>query len=124
LGSLQDNLEFIPIGGTKINEKFSELDEAFQNHRREILERFIERNDFMVNRKISGLEVWYKTRIQRLDAELPLVHDERIHRMKEAERPNIEKDYQQKKKDLEGRKVADITTRRIAAGILEVIHGE
>lgn len=124
LGSSQNNNEFIPIGGAKINEIYSQLDEVFQNHRREILKRYIERNDFLINRKISGLEVWYKTRIQRLDAELPLVRNDRIRRMKEAERSNIEKDYQQKRKDLEASKVADITTRRLAAGILEVNHGE
>ncbi len=89
-----------------------------------MLKRYIDRNDFLVNRKISGLEVWYKTRIQRVDAELPLTNDDRIRRMKEAERANIEKDYQLKRKELEEKKVADITTRRIAAGILEVIHGE
>ncbi len=124
LGSLQDNPEFIPIGGTIINEKYSQLDEVFQNHRREMLKRFIDHNDFMINRKISGLEVWYKTRIQRVNAELPLTSDDRIRRMKEAERANIEKDYQQKRKELEEKKVTDITTRRIAVGELEVIHGE
>ena len=112
------------VGGTVISKKFSQLDEVLQKHRRELLGRFIERNNFLVNRKISGLEVWYKTRIQRIDAELSLVRDDRIRRMKEAEKTNIEKDYQQKRSDLEARKVADITTRRIAAGILEVIHGE
>ena len=89
-----------------------------------MLKRYIDRNDFVVNRKISGLEVWYKTRIQRVDAELFLTNDDRIRRMKEAERANIEKDYQLKRKELEEKKVADITTRRIAVGILEVIHGE
>ena len=44
--------------------------------------------------------------------------------MKEAERANIVKDYQLKRKELEEKKVADITTRRIAVGILEVVHGE
>jgi len=112
------------VGGTIVCKKYSQLDEALQNHRRELLGRFIERNNFLVNRKISGLEVWYKTRIQRLDAELPLVRDDKIRRMKEAEKTNIEKDYQQKRSELEARKVADITTRRIAAGILEVMHGE
>lgn len=124
LGSFQDNPEFIPIGGSIINEKYNKLDIIFQTHRREMLKRHIERNDFMVNRKISGLEVWYKTRIQRVDAELPLTNDDRIRRMKEAERANIEKDHQLKRKELEEKKVADITTRRIAVGILEVIHGE
>lgn len=124
LGSLKDNPEFIPIGGIRINEKYSQLDDVFQNYRREMLKRYIDRNDFVVNRKISGLEVWYKTRIQRVDAELFLTNDDRIRRMKEAERANIEKDYQLKRKELEEKKVADITTRRIAVGILEVIHGE
>lgn len=124
LGNWQDRPEYIPIGSTIIHENYRQLDEVFQNHRREMLKRFIDRNDFMINRKISGLEVWYKTRIQRVDAELFLTDDDRIRRMKEAERDNIEKDYQLKRKELEEKKVADITTRRIALGILEVIHGE
>lgn len=124
LGNLQDNLECAPIGGTLMREKFNQLDDVFQNHRRELLKGYIGHNDFVVNRKITGLEVWYKTRIQRLDAELRLVRDDRIRRMKEAERSNIEKDYKQKRNELDAKKIADITTRRIAAGILEVFHGE
>jgi hypothetical protein len=123
LGTMQDNLEKIPFGGIQAKRKFDQLDELLQSHRRELLKQHKERNDFAVNKKIAGLEAWYRMRIQRLETELSATHDDRIHRMKDAERSNIEKDYQQKRKDLEGKKVADITTRRIAAGILEVIHG-
>jgi hypothetical protein len=124
LGTMQDSLEKIPFGGVQAKRKFDQLDEFLQIHRREMLKQHKERNDFAVNKKIAGLEAWYRMRIQRLETELSATHDERIRRMKEAERSNIDKDYQQKRKDLEGKKVADITTRRIAAGILEVIHGK
>jgi hypothetical protein len=107
-----------------LEDVFNQLDDSFQNYRQNMLKKHNERNNFIVNRKIAGLEVWYKTRIQRYDAELPLIRDDRIRRMKEAERNNIENDYQQKRNELERKKVADITTRRIAAGILEVNHAE
>lgn len=124
LGTMQDSLTKIPFGGVQAKRKFDQLDEFLQIHRREMLKQHKERNDFAVNKKIAGLEAWYRMRIQRLETELSATHDERIRRMKEAERSNIDKDYLQKRKDLEGKKVADITTRRIAAGILEVIHGK
>jgi superfamily II DNA or RNA helicase len=124
LGTMQDSLIKIPFGGVQAKRKFDQLDEFLQIHRREMLKQHKERNDFAVNKKIAGLEAWHQMRIQRLETELSATHDERIRRMKEAERSNIDKDYLQKRKDLEGKKVADITTRRIAAGILEVIHGK
>lgn len=124
LGSLEENLEVNIEENTQIVDVYNKLDEVFQHHRLEMLKKHNERNDFIVNRKIAGLEVWHKTRIQRLDAELPSIQDDRIRRMKEAERSNIEKDFQQKRYELDGKKIADITTRRIAAGILEVNHGE
>jgi ATP-dependent helicase HepA len=124
LGSGQDIPEDISIEVSTILDTYKRLDEVFQNHRNVILKKHIERNIFAVNQKIAGLEVWYKTRIQRLNAELPLIHEDRIRRMKEAERANIEKDYQQKRKALEAKKISDITTRRIAAGILEISHAE
>ncbi len=43
LGSMQDNYEIIPVGGTLLKGKFDQLDEVFQNHRREMLARHIER---------------------------------------------------------------------------------
>jgi superfamily II DNA or RNA helicase len=123
LGTAQDCARN-KISSDSVVEMFKWLDEAFQTQREEMLKKHIERNDFLVNRKIAGLEVWFKTRLQRVNAELPSIHDDRIRRMKEAERNNIEKDYQQKRNDLENKKVADITTRRIAAGILEIKHVE
>lgn len=124
LGNCQDHEENDTEWGAVINKKYSHLDEALQNRRREMLKRYIQRNDFLINRKISSLDVWYKTRRQRVDVELQQGRDDRIRRMKESELSNIERDYKQKRMDLEARKVADITTRRMAAGILEVKHGE
>lgn len=123
-GSAQDNSRDISLEEMSIVETYNKLDEVIMDHRQLLLKKHIERNDFIVDQKIAGLEVWYQTRCQRIDAEIPLISEERIRRMKEAERTNIEKDFQQRKKELENKKVADITTRRIAAGILEVQHAE
>jgi SNF2 family DNA or RNA helicase len=124
IGSAQDNSKDIPLEEKSIVEMYNKLDEVIMDHRQVMLKKHIERNDFIVDRKIAGLDVWYQTRSLRIDAELPLISEERIRRMKEAERTNIEKDFQQRKNELENKKVADITTRRIAAGILEVQHAE
>jgi len=124
IGNCRDDGVNISEWGITIGKKYTQLDEALQIYRRDMLKRYIERNDFLMDRKIASLNVWYRTRRQRLDIELPLVRDDRIRRMKDAELSNIERDYKQKRMDLETRKVADITTRRIAAGILEVKHGE
>jgi len=123
IGSGEDNSKEISMEETPIVEMYNKLDEVIMDHRQVSLKKHIERNNFVVDRKIAGLEVWYQTRSQRIDAELPLISEERIRRMKEAERTNIEKDFQQRKRELENKKVADITTRRIATGILEVQHG-
>ena len=103
---------------------FRKIEEGMQEKRQTLLLKHIERNEYLLNRKIASLNAWYQGRIKKLDFEIPRIGDERILRMKEAERFNVIADYESKLTKLEKKRVSDITTRRVAAGILEVIHGE
>ncbi|MBI9050767.1 MAG: DEAD/DEAH box helicase [Anaerolineaceae bacterium] len=104
--------------------RFLKLEESLQRKREELLEKHIERNEYLINRKIAGLKAWFEIRMKKLDFEIPGIIDERILRMKAAERNNIQIDFEQKMKSFDKNRYADITTRRIAAGIVEVNHGQ
>lgn len=117
-------IQSIHLESAIVVEAYNKIDQALEQYRQELLKKHIERNNYLVGRKIAGLDLWFKTRVQRLNTELPMIQDSKIRRMKEAERSNLEKDYQQKKAAMESKKIADITTRRIAAGILEVKHAQ
>jgi ATP-dependent helicase HepA len=107
-----------------IEQGLRQLDEAAHELRLNALHELRERNDVLVTRKLASLEAYYRNRLQRVQTELAGITDERIIRMKQAEQARIERDYDQKRKEIEGRRDADIVSQRIAAGILEVQRGE
>lgn len=81
-------------------------------------------NETLVVRKLASLDAHYRSRLARVQAERSAATDPRIARMKEAEQARIERDYEQKRKVIESRRDADIISQRVAAGILEIRHGE
>jgi superfamily II DNA or RNA helicase len=112
--NIQEHIDFDHI--------FRKIEEEMMGKRQIFLTKHIERNEYLLNRKVASLDAWYQGRIKKLDFEIPRIIDERILRMKEAERFNVGADYESKLAKLENKRVSDITTRRVAAGILEVIN--
>ena len=83
-----------------------------------------EMNDLLIGRKLAGVEAYHHNRLARVETESAKVTDERILRMRDAERSRIEHDFDRKRTEIESRRDADIISQRIAAGILEVRHAE
>lgn len=99
-----------------------EVGEAAEKERRAELEMLRERNENLVARRLASIETSFRGRSARVGADLAGATDERIMRMKRGELARITDNYQRQRATIEGRRVADIYTTRIAAGILEVRH--
>jgi hypothetical protein len=100
------------------------LDEEADRLRLAALDELQERNSALVARKRASLDTYYHNRLQRVQMDSQRASDERIIRMREAERGRIERDYGRKCQEIDERRDADIISRRLAAGILEVRHGK
>jgi len=109
--------------GDSAEEAFRHLDEEAYRSRLAALDELRERNDALVARKLASLDAYYRNRLDRVSTELAKATETRIIRMREAERDRIERDYKDKRREIAERQVADIVSRRVAAGIL-VIRGE
>jgi ATP-dependent helicase HepA len=79
-----------------------------------------ERNEMLASRRLASLETYHRNRLAKLDTDIQDATNERILRMKRSERERAQRDYERKLADIEGHRDADIISRRIAAGILEV----
>jgi hypothetical protein len=79
-----------------------------------------ERNEFLASRQLASLETYQRNRLRRLDLDIQGATNERILRMKRSERERAQRDYERKRAGIESHRDADIITRRIAAGVLEV----
>lgn len=107
-----------------VQKALEHLDEEAHRQRLDALRELGERNNTLIARQLASLDAYYQNRLQRVQLELAQVTEQRITRMKEAERARIERDYDRKRKEIEARREADIISQRVAAGILEVLHGK
>jgi ATP-dependent helicase HepA len=108
----------------QLSELLSKLDEKSYQLKLQELEELKRRNELLFARKLGSLEVFHRNRLSRVEAELAQAREERILRMKNAEKDRIERDYDRKYQDLINKRITDIVTRRIAAGVLEVGHAK
>lgn len=99
------------------------VDEAANQARLKALQELKQRNEYMLARRLASLEGYYRNRLTRVDDELRQSTDERIHRMKQAEKSRIEADFARKRIEIERRSESDILSQRIAVGMLQV-HGD
>lgn len=100
------------------------LDASLYEARTAVLADLRERNTLVVERQVASLDAYYQNRLRRLNCDLETMNDDRILRMKTAEKTRVARDYDEKRKHLLERREADITTQRVAAGILEVCHAK
>ena len=108
----------------EVRDGLQELDEEAHRQRLQALAELRERNNTLVARKLASLDAYYRNRLQRVEADLQRTDDERIVRMREAEKARIELDYDRKRTEIQGRREADIISKRVATGLLEIRHGE
>jgi len=108
------------LSATGIEPALHRLEEEAHDQRRRELGELRERNALLVTRRLVSLDTYYKNRLQRVTEERVSATNQRIMRMKDAERARIFGDYQMKRGQINGRREADIISERIAAGILEV----
>jgi hypothetical protein len=99
------------------------LDDSLRQRRERVLAELRAENEALVHRKLASLEAYHRSRLNRIAAELALATDERIVRMKTSECDRVQRDFEQRRQDIESRRLADIVTQRIAVGIVEVNHG-
>jgi len=109
--------------GDTVEEAFRHLDDESYKSRLTALDELRERNDALVARKLASLDAYHRNRLDRVSTELTKATEDRIIRMREAERDRIERDYKEKRADIAERQVTDIVSRRVAGGIL-TIRGE
>ena len=100
------------------------LEEVIHEERSKEVEKLRKTNYQLAEQQLATLERYYQRRFARVEEELASATDDRIRRMKESEQAGIQREWEHKKQDIEERKKADIISRRIAYGIMEVKQSE
>ena len=116
--------EPLDIAREELSIAIEKLDDQAESARKTALAELKASNEILVGRRLASLEAHFQRRIERLAHELATIDHERIKRMKTAEKARIERDYAARRAEIESRMAADIVSQRVAAGILEVNHGE
>lgn len=103
-----------------VREGLQALDKASREQRLAQIQDLQRENESLIVRKLASLDAYCQNRLSRIASDLQQATDERIVRMKTAERSRVQSDYDDKRREIEAARKADIVSRRIAAGILEV----
>jgi len=102
-------------------EAFDALEANHHQRWRDALANHQEQNQQRVAHQLQSLEASHKARLALIADKLQGVTDEKIIRMREGERTNIEADYRKRKSQLEiAAKSADIRAEAVAFGVLVV----
>lgn len=96
------------------------LEEVIHEERSKEVEKLRKTNYQLAEQQLATLERYYQRRFARVEEELASATDDRIRRMKESEQARIQREWEHKKQEIEERKKADIISRRVAYGIMEV----
>ncbi len=124
LSAARTHISVVPSRAEAIEDSFRALDEVADAARREERERLIVGETNLRERRLASLDAYYRNRLTRVAHELAGATQERIVRMKQSEQARIERDYDERRRQLTERREPDILARRIAAGILEIHHAE
>ena len=112
--------ESVPLSAGELKRIVNKLVEQSEEDRLSVLAKVKERNNLLLEKRRTSLDVYHNNRLRRVELELKNAQDERIIRMKTSERDRIIREHQQGLEELENSKDPDIITQRIAAGFLEV----
>ena len=115
----QPDTHFIPSDSI-VHAGLQALDEFLESKRLNELEQLRGRNNFTAQRQLASLEVYFTKRLKRLKEEITTAKEDKIRRMKESESNRVSKEQDSKAAEIRQRMDADILSRRVAAGLIEV----
>jgi hypothetical protein len=105
-----------------LEDTITRLNEHAYGLRNKALGNLQEQNRLLVTRRLASLDAHYGSRVDRVRGDLEQAQEERIVRMRRAELSRIQQERERLQSEIEGRLDADITTRRLAVGLLEISH--
>jgi hypothetical protein len=114
------DIERVNIADTSVAQGLAALDSLSDARRREAVRSLEASNGLLLDRKLASLETFHEHRRVRVSAELAAASEPRIIRMKTSELSRIQEDFAHRKAALERAGEADILSRRVAAGLIEV----
>ncbi|MFZ4829067.1 MAG: hypothetical protein ACOYLB_17085, partial [Phototrophicaceae bacterium] len=79
-----------------------------------------EKNAVLIDRRMASLRAYYSRRLERVESDIANVSNDRIQRMRRSERDRVLQERDRRINELEQRREADITTKRIAMFFLKV----
>jgi superfamily II DNA or RNA helicase len=123
LAAARRNVRTAAHSETEINTVLRELDEVAHQRRTEALLELRERNAVIIARQLASLNSYYASRMHRIENDLTTVTNERILRMRRAERARAAREHAARQQTIEDRREADILSRRIATCVLSVERG-
>ena len=114
----------LPFERDALTERLRELDLMSEGQRRQAVARLAQVNDELLSRRLASLDAFYENRLSRVRRDLESASEPRIVRMRRSELVRIEREYEARRASLERCRHVEIVTRRVAAGVVEVRHGE
>lgn len=113
---------FLSLSQEQLDVALHSLEEFVHEKRLREVEKLRETNSRLAEQQLVSLERYYQRRFGKVAEELNSATDDRIRRMKESEQDRIQREWERKKQEIEEREKADIVSRRVAYGIMEVKH--
>ena len=110
----------ISLSQKQMDEVLHKLEESIHDNRMREVEKLREINYQLAGQRLASLNRYYQRRIARVEEELKSATDDRIRRMKTSEKERIQREWEMKKHEIEERKKADIISRKVAYGVMEV----
>lgn len=78
-------------------------------------------NEEIILKKIATQDRYYTNKLEKIEKQLSVAHDERIIKMRKGEVTKIKQSWKMKIKELKNKKQSDVMVRLFASGYLEVI---
>ena len=120
LGEARDWQSKDIIHGIDLQGCLDAVDEHTYRMRLQQVEQLKIRNDKLLDRQLDSLRLYNKNRLSLVETELAESTNERIVRMKRAEKNRIEQENDSRMSEIETKRTCDILTNRIAIGLVLV----
>ncbi len=120
LGEARDWQNMNHVHGVDLQGCLDAVDEYANRMRLQQVEQLRIRNDYLLDQQLASLRLYNENRLTLVGRELAESTNERIVRMKRAEKNRIERDYDEKRREIEKKRNCDILTNRIAIGLVLV----
>lgn len=105
---------------TPIRQVIEAADAAIFSHHESAALTLRKSNATLIDRRLASLRAYYERRLERIQTDIANIADERIQRMRRSERERLLLERNRRMTELEQRREADITTKRIAMFFLKM----